>query len=215
MKDTPIFICAKDRKSFLEQLLGKLITQGYGNIIIIDTGSTYPPMLDFLAQLPFRIVRVKPKSDAHLALWQFGIIESSGNAGRMFVYTDCDVVPDDNCPADWLERLAQLLELYPRFPKAGLGLRTDNLPDHYTRKQEVIEWEKQFMANAIEANVFDSAIDTTLALYRPGVAGNSAAIRTGGVYQARHLPWYSDSSNLTAEEKHYKTHMMPGVGHWR
>lgn len=216
VKDTPIFICSKDRLSFLKELLATLLTQGYWNLYVVDTGSTFMPMVEFLHRNEFATVRVSPTEYPQLSLWTFNVIEATGNASRHFVWTDCDVVPD--CPDDWLSQLYHLMNQYSQFRRVGLGLRLDDLPDCYCRKQEVIAWENQFWKNEIQPGVFDAAIDTTLALYPPGAGGSIAAvraIRTGGKYVARHLPWYSDSANPTEEERWYKEHMAAGVGHWR
>lgn len=216
-KSTPIFICAKDRVMFLRRLVERLRQQGYNNIIVIDTGSTFPEMLDFLPRVDCGgaggVAQIHDCPNPHLALWTYGLLKIFNAEGGPFVYTDCDVLPD--CPHDWIFRLGELLDRHPEFPKAGLGLRIDDLPDCYARKAEVIEWESKFWARQIEADAYDAPIDTTLALYRPGAVGLSRAIRTGGEYVARHLPWYSDSKNLAPDEAHYKANMAPGVGHWR
>jgi hypothetical protein len=53
--------------------------------------------------------------------------------------------------------------------------------------------------------VYDALIDTTFALYRPFAQGGAdgPAIRTGGKYVAKHLPWYENSSNLSPETEYY------------
>lgn len=215
MKATPIFINSKDRVSYLSRLIERLVSDGFRNIHIVDTGSTYPPMLEYYKKISFALHWCSPKTVGHNALWNCGILAGSGKSGAPYVYTDCDVIPDDACPSDWLECLMHLLDKYPQFPKAGLGLRVDNLPSYYSRKQEVINWESQFWVDKLERDVYSAQIDTTLAYYRTGASGLSVAIRTAGNYMARHLPWYEDSSNPTEEEQYYKAHMTPGVGCWR
>jgi hypothetical protein len=211
-RDIPVFINVKDRATYVTKLFEWLAAQGCDNITLIDTGSTHPDMLAGLETTRWPVTRVHPVTEPHLAIWNCHLWP----VNQYYIYTDCDVLPVDECPPDWFDRFMLLLDKYPQFPKVGFGLKTDDLPDHYARKQEVIEWEKQFWTPlAGEAEAYNSAIDTTFALYRPGASGNTAAIRTGPPYVARHLPWYEDSANPSEEEKWYKAHMAEGVGHWR
>lgn len=220
MKDTPIFITVKDRLSMFTALVNKLTSQGYDNIHIVDTGSTWGPMVDYLASTKYPIHRAPADMPSpHLALWHAHIIDGSSKIKDWYVETDCDVVPD--CPDDWLYVLRSALEIHTDYPKAGLGLRIDDLPNCYNRKAAVIECESKFWEPSsvmISPGLFDSQIDTTLALYRPGVwwgEQGMRAIRTDYPYVAKHLPWYSDSSNLSAEERYYREHMNPTVGSWK
>lgn len=213
MKDTPIFICSKDRLSYLKKLLLTLVSQGYWNINIIDTGSTYPPMEQFLNTRDFTIIRVAQSPEPHLSLWTFNILDHL-NITVPYVYTDCDCVPD--CPHDWVAHLYGLMAKYPRFKKAGLGLRIDDLPDQYARKREVIDFEQRFWTTPLETDAYDSSIDTAIALYQPSIRQHIfASIRTGGTYRASHLPWYENSASPTDEDRWYKSHMAKGIGQWR
>jgi hypothetical protein len=214
MKSTPIFINAKDRKTCLQTLIERLIAQGYWNIHIINTWSTWPPMLHYLKSLRFPVYHCQPRPAVKDALWNCEILKLSGYRGSHFVYTDCDVVPDENCPDDWMKRLYDLLEKYPSFKKAGLGLRIDDLPECYALKGEVVAHESQFWNTVLEPDVFSAQIDTTLALYRPDTVGLCDAIRTGGKYVARHLPWYYDSGHQSEEHVYYLDHLAKNSTMW-
>jgi hypothetical protein len=207
--ETPIFINAKDRVSFLRRQVDLLRRQGYSNLHIIDTGSTFPDMLAYEETVGLPIYHCEPESNPHLALWNCGILEKSGKAGCAFVYTDCDILPD--CDPDWLQNLYGVLDRHADFPKAGLGLRIDDLPDHYPRKDAVISWEAQFWQRSVEHLLFEADIDTTLALYRPDSAWTMKALRTGGNFVARHLPWYSNPAELSPDEAYYFAHMASGA----
>jgi hypothetical protein len=94
-------------------------------------------------------------------------------------------------------------------------LRIDDLPDRYSFKREVQDWESQFWEHEIEHGVYRADIDTTFALYRPGTTYSiNRALRTGPPFVARHLPWYADSANLSEEELFYREHMSETVGNW-
>ena len=99
------------------------------------------------------------------------------------------MIPTQQCPLDAVAHLHGLLERFPDYLKAGLGLKIDDLPDHYHLKQEVIRWETTLYGREITSGVFQADIDTTFAIYRPGtpyIVG--PAMRSRGRYEARHLP---------------------------
>jgi hypothetical protein len=228
MKDTPIYINSKDRYSYLKMLITQLERLGTTNIIIMDTGSTYQPMLDYYETLKYPIVRLgNVPTDAQHALWNYNVLGQFGHGSSWFVYTDCDVVPVEDCPADYLDFMFNALQQFPDRVKAGFGLKIDDIPEHYQHKYTkpgkdprynpgIMDWETQFWSAPIGTHLYDAPIDTTFALYRPGVRGKSdqRAIRTGGPYIARHMTWYTNSANPSEEELYYKAHVVPGVSSW-
>jgi hypothetical protein len=216
MKSVPIFILSKDRVSCLQAMLARLERDGLDNIFILDTESTYPPMIEFLESTKYSVIRCKPV-DHHapkFALWDSKVLDSLGFTDSHFVYTDSDTVPDDGCPSDWLDHLHRMLEKYPQFAKAGLGLKLADIPDCYAHKKHVLDHEHTFWMKELEKHVFSSELDTTIALYRPGSAHTYRAIRTGGKYLARHLPWYEDSANPSEESRYYRQHLHPKASFW-
>jgi hypothetical protein len=130
------------------------------------------------------------------------------------------VVLSKECDADVLCRMLFLLKRYPSIDRIGLGLRTDDLPDHYQFKQRVIEWEKIILKGAkeIENNVFVAPVDTTFALYRrnkKGPAGFIPSVRVQTNNMIQHLPWYIDMHNLSEEESYYLKHAnTKNYTHW-
>lgn len=215
--DLPIIINARDRKSCLETLLQRLEQDNLmGQVVVLDTGSTYPPMVDYLKQLSCKVVHFAPVGDPSRAVWELGNTahwqECCGRAENWFVYTDCDVVPD--CPTGWLEPFFEALKCHTAYQKLGFGLRIDDLPDHYAAKAEVIRWESQFWTKQLNSAWYIAPIDTTLALYRAGSPCLCTALRSAPPYLARHLPWYYDSAHPTEEYLYYLQHMYRGVGHW-
>lgn len=215
--DIPIIINSKDRKSCLEALLQRLDQDKLmDQVTVLDTGSTYPPMVEFLKQLRCRVIQLEPKRTPHHAVWELGLTdkwkECCASGEGWFVYTDCDVVPD--CPAGWLEPFFEALKCHTAYPKLGFSLRIDDLPDHYALKQSVVQWESQFWQSKLNSAWYIAPIDTTLALYRPGAPSWCVGLRSAPPYVAKHLPWYYDSSNPTEEWIYYLKHMHPGVGHW-
>ena len=209
----PVFINVRDRLNCLQTLVTWLENAGHTNIILLDNASSYPPLVAFLASCPHRVIRLGANL-GHTALWQTpevkGIVD-----GSWYVYTDPDVIPDERCPKDLVGYLYNVLLNHPAYVKAGTGLRIDDLPDHYHLKGKVIEWEKNFYKSEIGTDLFNADIDTTFALYRPGMQYcYGPSIRTGGDYQARHMPWYTNSNELDAEEIYYRKNALSAVTTW-
>jgi hypothetical protein len=133
------------------------------------------------------------------------------------VYTDSDVLPTKNCPKDLIEQLYRVLIKYPQIEKAGVALKIDDLPEHYSNKKEVLRIEKEWWAKEVEPGVFDAPVDTTFALYKPYAKGDAEeckAYRIGGNLTFRHQPWYEDSDNPNAEDVYYRQSVAGGSSYW-
>lgn len=210
----PIIINNFNRLTFLKVLINRLEKSGYKNIYIIDNASTYKPLLDFYDKTNYTVFKLN-ENIGFLSFWKTEIYKKFSN--QYFVYTDSDVIPDDNCPDDFLLYFYNLLKKYPNASKVGFALKIDDLPDYFNNKLKVLEWENQFWKKTIEENLYLAPIDTTFALYRPNIKGGAYfhdfMIRTGGLYQAKHLPWYNDDNNLSEEEIYYNTHSKTST-HW-
>lgn len=215
-KKTPILIVCRDRLDPLRQLLAWLDSAGYERPVVIDNSSTYPPLLYFLAEHPdIEVVRLE-KNLGHLAPWRSETVQALFGSIGPVVVTDCDVIPDPACPDDVVEHLAEVLLLNADVDKVGLGLRIDDLPASYGLRDEVILWERKFWETEILPGVFEAEVDTTFALYRKLGRSHTTirALRTGSPYVARHLSWYVNSANPSAEQTYYREHADPSISHW-
>ena len=178
----------------------------------MDNGSTYAPLLEYYETTPHTVVRLG-ENVGHLAPWTHAVIERY--ASGPYVVTDPDVVPIEQCPKDAVAYLLYLLERHPSYTKAGLGLMIDDIPLHYALATYVRSWEAQHWDHEIAPGVFDAPVDTTFAVYRPGHPfTKSPALRTATPYLVRHLPWYVDSSNISDEERYYRTHALKNTTNW-
>lgn len=210
----PIFVISRDRLDSLVQLLVCLAPY-LDDVTIIDNASTYPPLLDsFEAEGDIKIVRSKDNLGHH-APWLMDLVPRKGN----YVVTDPDVVLAEDCPIDFMMQLEESLAVVPDAIKVGLGLKIDDLPDHYKYKDAVIKWEGQFWQRGSvkgpkNVSLYKAPVDTTFAMYRHPVPDLYPAYRTGAPYLIRHLPWYSDSENPTEEEVYYKDHASAKHASW-
>lgn len=219
--DIPIFVLSYNRLICLKELIDYLCECGYSkNIVIVDNASTYPPLLDYLANTKLKVVRLT-KNYGHLALWKSRHFENI--ITRIpFVLTDCDIIPDKQCPKDFLKYFYQVLKGDSSITKVGFSLSISDIPAEYERKDEVISWEIQHWLNPYKNKDFYSApIDTTFALYRPNIRPYTrkwwASLRSNYPYIARHYPWYlthKSEPEVIEEEKYYKKNIKNISSHW-
>ena len=210
----PVFIISRDRLKPLLLLIKWLEKAKQKNIFIVDNASTYPPLVRYLSQTPHTVLKLNenmgPKSP-----WISGIVKKHANE-NFYIVTDPDVIPTNECPLDAINYFYKLANKYPQYNSVGFGLKIDDIPVHYKFHEEVKIWERQYYSSEVEHLVYEAKIDTTFALYRPNSKHSVKlpAIRTGGAYTAQHLPWYSDSLNLTDEEMYYKNNSIASVTTW-
>ena len=203
MAQIPVLVACRDRLTPLLSLVAWLERAGCQRILLIDNDSVYPPLLEYFDETPHTVIKLRANvGPTHF--WDHGIV--SGNVrNERYIVTDPDVVPDDDCPLDAIDRFGELLDRYPNCVKVGFGLRIDDLPNRYRHADAVRAYEGAFWKDELENGVYSAAIDTTFSLYHQGVSEylRSPAIRTGFPYVARHLPWYADLSHPTNEEAYY------------
>lgn len=213
-REIPIIINNRNRLTMLQKLIKSLEIRGYSNIHIIDNNSTYKPLLSYYERSSYVIHRIH-QNGGYLSLWKTGLIKKYQQ--DYFVYTDPDLEIVPECPHDFMQLFFSELKRNKELFKVGFSLRIDDLPDHYQRKQQVIEWEKQFFQKPAGPMFYEAAIDTTFALHKPYMVGGAhkilTAYRSAHPYEMRHLPWYVDSSLPDAEEQYYIAHTETST-HW-
>ena len=213
-KKIPIIINNRNRITFLLELIKNLEKRGYFNIYIIDNNSSYLPLLEYYKNCPYHVYRLD-KNVGYLALWKTDIYKTF--IKDFYVYTDSDVVPIDECPDDFMDFFLTTIKKYKSVEKVGFSLKIDDLPDSFSKRNKVIEWEQRFYEKKVDELLYLAPIDTTFALYRPFINKEEKyshqTFRTAFPYSARHLPWYIDSSNLTEEENYYIENATTST-HW-
>lgn len=213
MTTYPVIINVRDRLHGLRELVEWLERAGNAEIWLLDNGSTYQPVLDYLAESPHHVRRLDGNL-WHTAPWLCGLVPEL-NRDRPIVVSDPDVVPDDDCPLDALDHFAAVLEAHPEVDKVGFGLRIDDLPDCYAHREAVIAWESRFWTDEVAPGLYRAPIDTTFAMTRPRVGYRlHPSLRTGAPYVARHLGWYEDSAHPSDELLHYRAHADPLTTNW-
>lgn len=218
-RDVPVVINNFNRSVVLEQLLGWLVRAGMRRVLVLDNASRYPGTLALYGsiragKIPGVEVVELGRNLGFRALWRSSVWRRV--RGHYSVYTDPDVLPVEECPLDVVRALYDVLIRFPDRQKAGLGIKIDDLPDHYDKKDEVVRWEQQYWQKQVAENVYDAPVDTTFALYRPWARGGwwTPALRTGGALMLRHMPWYMNSKQPDEEELFYRGQVLRASTHW-
>jgi hypothetical protein len=226
MKSTYIFICNFNRFEPTKNLVNSLTSRGYNNIVILDNGSTYTPLLEWYKTLqPEQVYFCKnnygPEALDCVRNYESEFQEKYNHIvlNEYHVYTDSDVVPIDEVPDTFIDDMIELCKKY-QIPKLGLSLKIDDLPEHFILKDRVIKHESSFFEREYildeKCQLFKAPVDTTFAVNSPGLncGYNDFAYRAAGDYFARHIPWYYDANNLPDDELYYLQNIQGSRPHW-
>ena len=214
--EIPVYITNRNNLNRgFRDLVNWLIKAGTKHIEVLDNDSTYPSLLEYYSLCPVKVTKLGENKGP----WAFWIKALHLKTQTPYIVTDADVVPDKDCPLDLVKKM---LEVFLRYKKTGCmkvgpGIRIDNLPDYYNKKQRVLITEAMnWCARMPEDDCFRAGIDTTFALYwtqqgcsHPAGAGD-LHYRLISPYVVEHRPWYVNSADLTEEDIYYTAH----IGTW-
>lgn len=243
MKDIPIVILNKDRLNPLKSLVDCLRTRGYENILIIDNKSTYEPLLDWYKSSKLNVFHnnIAVTNFDNETFHKLAIIHKippfSDIVSDYYVFTDSDVVPNENIPNDFIQHMKEIYDEFSgknvvmhetrhggrlwmssQIDKVGLALKIDDLPES-DFKAQILEWETPYWYDLVpheneNYKLYIAAIDTTFALHgphkHPRISINT--LRMGGDYIGLHAPWYYDTHNLPEDEAYYVRNLERNKG---
>ena len=211
-KRIPVLIINFNQLHYLKNLVGFLLSRNIERIVIIDNFSSYPPLLEYyreIEKLPQVTIERMKENHGHRVFFESADLQSRYGQG-FYVLTDADINFYDSTPPDFMDRLLfYLLKYYRSVTKVGFALNLNDIPDHYSQKQKVLNWEQRFWQSEVEMHLFDAPIDTTFALYLPGYPSRNSqngfykALRLGGHYTVKHGGWYHDSQRNSEEHDYY------------
>lgn len=207
-KTYPIIIISFNQLYYLRELIDRLQSWGYKNIVILDNNSTYAPLIEYFEEIKERVILHKLKKNyGHMVFWERKeFLKLYGT--NYYVVTDPDVIPNDQCPSDFLSYFREILDKHPQATKVGFSLKLNDIPDTNPLKDKILKWENKFWKRTDNEGNYLAEIDTTFALYRPSDFKRLEenfynAIRTKQPYTAKHGGWYIDIANLSPEQKSY------------
>ena len=220
MNNIPCIIVNRDRLTSTRKLCSDLIALGYTNIHILDMESTYQPLMDWYQSMGNTIKVHYLSNIGQQALWK-GTIMKQFSDYPFVVYSDSDVELNPNTPKSFIEQMILIAQDF-RINKVGLGIEISDLPNNelcnFIRGIESNYWNPNRRLQYGDLELYDSPIDTTFCVVRTNMNFTYQAVRIGGDYKCRHIPWYTDFDNLSEEEEYYLSHADPTystyVGHY-
>jgi hypothetical protein len=200
------------------------LTKAGLEVILVDNGSTYPPLLNWYKTKPYEIhyTTVNGALLGSKSPWLSGIIDKHSDPYYLVTDHDLDI---SRLPSNWVDVLMNGFNAAD-CTKSGLSLKLDDLPGTEYANQ-VIAYEKGF-SKTIVNGYYSAPIDTTLAIYSREkmkavkfpfdlIDGSESifynAVRSMKPYEARHLPWYNTPETLSIEEQYYLKH-IGNDGYW-
>ena len=110
-----------------------------------------------------------------------------------------------NVPADFLQVMNEGLDKYKQFPKCGLSLEVNDLPNNDYGNLVKNGYEVKYWQKPLDEKYFDADTDTTFALYRENITDYTIlGMRTNRPYTAKHISWYYEKwEDLPEDEKNY------------
>jgi len=183
----PVIINNRNLLTYPKNMLEELKTfDSIGEIIIVDNGSTYEPLLDWYNTKPCEII--KTANNGHLCPW---IIDLPKKLSLdYYVVTDPDLDLTET-PKDSLLFLKEKIISNPKYNKIGLSLKnwlvSEDSPYYdFLKKWAETTWDPQSIHDGLLIN---QKIDTTFAIYsiHKNHIGESCA--TYSPYSVNHIPW--------------------------
>lgn len=192
----PVIINNRNLFTWVLEMVNKIKTyEGVGEIIIIDNGSDYPPLLEWYQTNPCTIHRTD--NIGHTAPWQIlgDVITNSD-----YVITDADMGLL-NTPSDTLLYLKDNMDSLG-LDKIGLGLNWGIVKEDSLYYNHLQSYEKNRWNSSHTNNIYNIAIDTTFALYKKGTPYFVGGASTTYPYVARHYPWEFNQETYEKNEEY-------------
>jgi hypothetical protein len=169
-------------------------------LIVLDMGSTWEPFIEYRDSLGVTVYKY-PFGMGPRDLWITGELTRLGTGGFFLADGDIDYCDVDSNAA---QKMIDVSEKYPWFPKVGLALRIDDLPSDFEGKR-IRQWAKGDWAVSWDKETYLTGLDTTTAYYprRDKTFYYRPALRIAGKFQATHYPWYERPNNYTDEARFY------------
>ncbi len=223
----PIFIIVHDRVEVLKKSVVSYENQINTPIEIIfhDVASTFPDCLHYLRTMKTKghTVYRSEVNDHHTVNISINNYLATHPECEYYVLSDPDIELD-HVNGDILEFYLWLLDKYGKHLVVGPMLRINDIPDYYPKKKLAIKRHtQQFWSKKPEQLVWKnnptfiqhSPIDTTFQLVHKSNKCDypRAGIRCYSPYSARHLDWYINPNNMTADQKYYSSNAS-SMAHW-
>lgn len=184
-------------------MLSELERMSFDPVVILDNGSTYPPLLEwFDTECPVQVVYM-PENYGKYAPFKLNLTEWTTHHHFAVSDPDLDIsgVPDDLC-----EVLLSGFEKFPTITKMGLGIEYRDIPTDTVLGQQAIEFEKSRWVQArFRRGGFwrRCLIDSTMYLQRTiHREHHYQGLATSHPYVCQHLDWYRTEEDIWQDEEY-------------
>ena len=163
------------------------------NIHIIDNKSTYMPLLEYY-DTEYEFFLDKMDANYGHLVW---LRQMYWKFPRIFAMSDPDLQFNQNLPHNFLTIMENLTNEYKKG-KVGFALDLSDSElffkeQSYTEGISIEEWEKRFWLRKIdhqEYELYNAGVDTTFCVVNKAFEETHNAIRMGGDFTCKHIPWY-------------------------
>jgi glycosyltransferase involved in cell wall biosynthesis len=206
MNKFTVVINNRNRLTTTKKMVEDLLERNTQKIWIIDNDSTYAPLLEWYDTVPAEVSILRHHNAGHWALFNLGIVDKISE--DWCFYSDSDIALNPLMPVDYQ---AQMLDLALRYDikKIGIALEINDIPDSYPLKEQVQRNESGWWRDEVEKHVYRADTDTTFCLIKK--IDQFASLRIAGNFTGKHVPWYTDFSNIDHEEQYYISHTNPSL----
>jgi hypothetical protein len=166
------------------------------NIVIVDNNSDFRPMVDFLDNCEFKVLRLSGNYGHKVC--ELDLVKNI--LGPIYLLTDPDIEISQNVTQETIIKMHEVSELY-KINKVGLALdiSCENIREDIRYEGQTIkEWESKFWRDKVvdqEIEMYWADIDTTFCLVNNNYH-RWPYIRLAGAYTSKHLPWYKNWDDI-------------------
>ena len=213
----PIYIPVFNNPTHTRNMVKQLRKLECENIVIIDNASSFPPMIEMLAEMEeqLKIIRLPENRGPHLIIRDLDYYSELPN---FFCLTDPDIEFSNEIPRNFPNILKDI-SIEHSVGKVGLALEIpeeEELSEKYMnldgKRWRVVDWEQQFWKEGIGRTdagdeIYSTTIDTTFALYNKKYFDTNnryKGLRVAGRFTSKHLGSYKKSIVPQAELDFYR-----------
>lgn len=213
MKGVPIIIPVFNQLTYLKNLINWWKFYYPENpIYLIDNGSDYSPLVDFLYNYEYNNIHLCGFSEND-CIGNLKTIVDNEIKGKYdyYVVSDPDIMPHPATPPNFIEIWKSYID--KGYHRVGFNLITDDLPEWLHEREMIICNEKELLRNPVESYQghigYKAPIDTTFAMYTTKNSGWHSPMNNRDwdnslrIFDAFHMGWYVNGDHLNPEMEHY------------
>jgi FkbM family methyltransferase len=202
----PILIICYDNYKYVQNTVLQLLNinkELHDTIQIVDNCSTDPDTIQYLKDTSIKVIY--NTSNKGPSIDPYNNVHIYDTLPDKFILTDPDLQFNKSMPANFIQILSELSDIYSTF-KIGFALDISDFNQMYQTTyhtgKNIYEWESPFWSNRIdntEYELYNAAIDTTFCLINKKF-NEGFCVRVAGIFTAKHIPWYKNNNLYSTYE---------------